>query len=150
NFWIRARLVGGDYGREKVTITTTTISSTVSQQAIVRSSDGIRAPEVVQLHIFYRICKPSVPTYVLTQDSGSIRDQSDANRTGGAIVEAFVPLAVMLGRLSLAPLNPKTAAEVPPECGCTSERAAVTTTPTATTGSDNQSILKDTGRSIFF
>ena len=100
NYWIRARLVGGDFGKEIVTIKTKTISSTETQQTIERSSSGIRAPSVVRLHIAYRLCRSARPEFVLAQDSGSIRDQSDANRTRGAVVEAFVPLAVTLGRLS--------------------------------------------------
>jgi hypothetical protein len=148
DFWIRARLVGGDYGREKVTVTTTT-NGKVSQQTVDRSSEGIRAPQVVKLHIFYRICEPGIPTYVLTQDSGSIRDQSDANRTGGAIVEAFVPLGVMLARLSRATTQAKTSAECLPECRCKSEHvvaAAASPTPAAV---DNTPIPAETGRSIF-
>jgi hypothetical protein len=150
NFWIRARLVGGDYGKEKVTITTTAVSSTVSQQTVDRSSEGIQAPQVVKLNIFYRICKPSIPTHVLSQDSGSIRDQSDANRTGGAIVEAFVPLGVMLGRLSRTTADVKTPAEAPPECGCTSQRTTATTSsPANTSAVDTGAAPQDTGRSIF-
>lgn len=148
NFWIRARLVGGDYGREKVTVTTTT-NGNVSQQTVDRSSEGIRAPQVLKLHIFYRICEPSIPTYVLTQDSGSIRDQSDANRTGGALVEAFVPLGVMLARLSQPATQDKTPAEAPPECGCNSELAVAPAAPATPAGVDSAAIPSDTGRSLF-
>jgi len=90
NHWIRARLVGGDYGQEKITVVTTTNGPT-SEQTVQRSTDGIRAPVVLHLHIAYGLCKPVVPAFVLAADSGSVRDQSDANRAAGAIVEAFVP-----------------------------------------------------------
>ncbi|HET8775151.1 MAG TPA: hypothetical protein VFP80_15220, partial [Thermoanaerobaculia bacterium] len=101
NYWIRARLVGGDYGTEQVTVTTKpgpNPGETV--QTIDRSSQGIRPPSVVKLRIAYRLCKAVRPVFVLAQDSGSVRDQSQANNTGSAVVEAFVPLAVALGRLS--------------------------------------------------
>lgn len=94
NFWIRARLIGGDYGKEQVTVITTG-----QTQTIVRSSSG-RPPSVMRLRISYRLCKAVRPVFVLAQDSGSMRDQSEANRTGGAVVEAFVPLSVTLARLS--------------------------------------------------
>jgi predicted phage baseplate assembly protein len=87
---------------------------------VVRSTDGIRAPSVLKLDISYRIITGILPAYVLARDSGSFRDQSDANRTAGAIVEAFVPLAVMLGRLTNtgATAVAPAAAECPPECQC--------------------------------
>ena len=119
NHWIRARLIGGDYGREKVTVKTSPPDAEgVTQQTVERSSKDIRAPSVVKLHISYQICEGVLPTFVLAKDSGSIRDQSDANRTAGAIVEAFVPLAILLGRLSGAVTTPAEAEECPPECIC--------------------------------
>ncbi len=147
NFWIRARLVGGDFGQEKVTVITTA-SGNVSQQTIERSSEGIRAPQVVKLHIFYRICEPALPKYVLAQDSGSIRDQSDANRTTGAIVEAFVPLAIMLGRLSHD--GPSSSYEdCPPDCQCHCAQGAATGTSTAATPLPTTATQPVSGRALF-
>ncbi|HEX7153695.1 MAG TPA: hypothetical protein VF618_19565 [Thermoanaerobaculia bacterium] len=100
NFWIRARLIGGDYGKEQVTVITTPGPGNGSTQTIDRSSSGVRPPSVVRLRISYRLCKAVRPVFVLAQDSGAMRDQSDANRTTGAVVEAFVPLARALGRLT--------------------------------------------------
>ncbi|MEO8519793.1 MAG: hypothetical protein ABI603_00435 [Acidobacteriota bacterium] len=118
NHWIRARLIGGDYGQETITVVTTATSSTTSAQTVRRSTDGIRAPSVLNLHISYGLCKPAVPTFVLAADSGSTRDQSDANRTSGAVVQAFVPLPALLNRLS--PPAPMT---VSPHDSCASESA---------------------------
>lgn len=100
NYWVRARLIGGDYGRETVTVETEDLGNGKSRQTVDRSTEGIRAPSVARLRIAYSVCKPVQPTFVLVRDSGSVRDQSDANRTPGAMVEAFVPLALLLGRLS--------------------------------------------------
>lgn len=128
NHWIRARLIGGDYGREKVTVTSVTNGNTTTQN-VHRSTDGIRAPSVVRLHISYRLCTAVRPAFVVAQDSGSYRDQSDANSTSGAMVEAFVSLAVMLGRLtstSAAAVTPAAAEECPPDCQCHGALAAGT------------------------
>jgi hypothetical protein len=128
NHWIRARLIGGDYGREKVTVTSVTNGNTTTQN-VHRSTDGIRAPSVLRLHISYRLDTAVRPTFVLAQDSGSYRDQSDANRTSGAMVEAFVSLAVMLGRLSstaAAAVAPAAAEACPPDCQCHGAKAAGT------------------------
>ncbi|NOT62068.1 MAG: hypothetical protein HOP19_17785 [Acidobacteria bacterium] len=115
NHWIRARLIGGDYGKEKVTVK---ISPDGKEQTVERSTEGIRPPSVLKLHLSYAVCREMPPTFVLTQDSGTYRDQSDANRTADAIVEAFVPLAVTLGRLSQAESAADQAEDCLPDCGC--------------------------------
>ena len=150
NHWIRARLIGGDYGRETVTVTTTpTATPGQTEQTITRSSEGIRAPSVVKLHISYRVCEAVLPTYVLARDSGSTRDQSDANRTAGAIVEAFVPLALALGRLSGTASSPHAPDECPPECGCSGDHAVAPSTPGTTIASPAATPPLALGRALF-
>jgi len=122
NPWIRARLIGGDYGREKF-ITTGTITT--------RSTDDIHPPSVVNLTISYQLCTAVSPAFVLTSDSGSLLDQSNANRSSSANVEAFVPLAVTLSRL-LQPTTSGTdpsANPCPPLCNCPGETKAVGAQP---------------------
>jgi hypothetical protein len=154
NFWIRARLIGGDYGKEKVTVTTKPLPSPPNpagstEQTVDRSTEGIRPPSVLKLEISYRVCKPpKLPDYVLAQDSGSIVNQSDANTTGGAIVEAFVPLSLMLGRLSGSVATTTTTPKCPPQCECqkhttTDPNAPVTPAPPA------GPVTLETGRSLF-
>ena len=82
NFWIRARLIGGDYGREKITARTKDLGGGVTEQTVERSPSGIRAPSVVTLSISYRVCTAVQPTFVLAQDSGSIKDQSSRKPHG--------------------------------------------------------------------
>jgi hypothetical protein len=121
NHWIRARLIGGDYGHEEVTVEIDTSDSKKSKQVIHRSTEGIRPPVVVKLHISYGFCDGVLPIFVLAEDSGTVRDQSDANRTKGALVETFVPLALTLGRLTKPVVSTdetKPAAECPPDCDC--------------------------------
>lgn len=103
--WIRARLVGGDYGREKVTVTTTPLPSPPhpagsTEQSVERSTDGIRAPYALDVWVRYAIDEAVVPTYLLTEDSGTLRNQSDANRTPDARIEVFTPLLATLRRLA--------------------------------------------------
>lgn len=140
NFWIRARLVGGDYGQEKVTITSTTTGNK-TEQTIQRSTDGIRAPSVLALRISYALCEPTRPTFVLSQDSGSIRDQSDANLTPGAIVDTFIPLGVALAKMtgeatfastSHASSEPCPAAEPRAGSAASSDRASTTSSASTT------------------
>jgi hypothetical protein len=132
DFWIRARLIGGDYGQEKVTVKTKPLPDGSTEQTVVRSSEGIRAPSVVRLEIFYSICNAVLPEAVLAQDSGTTLDETDANRTGGALVEAFVPLPLALQRLSNAPPSTENTANCLPDCNCRSCVPAATTKDKAT------------------
>ncbi len=99
NFWIRARLIGGDYGREVFAVTATT-NGAVTTQSVTRSTEGVRPPVVVSLEVTYRMHDAVYPDHLLAEDAGTLRNQSDANRTPDAEVEAFVPLAVELARLA--------------------------------------------------
>jgi hypothetical protein len=100
NHWIRARLVGGDYGKEAVTVVSGPGPVTNStKQTVERSSDGIRAPYVLLLEGKYEVCCAVTPAYLLTEDGGGLLDQSDANRTSGAQVALFVPLSRTLAPL---------------------------------------------------
>lgn len=91
--WIRARLVGGDYGQPAVTVTSETSSDgKKTTQTVDRDTDAVRAPLVLGLDVRYEVCCPVKPQYVLTRDNGSLRDQSIANRTGGSQIDFFTPL----------------------------------------------------------
>jgi hypothetical protein len=146
--WIRARLIGGDYGQEEVTVVTTPTSTpNQTKQTIERNADNIRAPNVSRLHVSYAMDRGVLPTFVLSQDSGSIVDQSDANRTQNAIVEAFVPLPVLLGRLSGPGERVDAPDECPRPCDCPGARVAIAA-PRATLRSG--AVAESTGRALFF
>jgi hypothetical protein len=149
NFWTRARLIGGDYGKEKVTVKTKDLGGGVTEQTVERSLEGIRPPSVLKLIVAYAICKEIPPTFVLAQDSGTIRDQSDANRTAGAIVEAFIPLALTLGRLSKNAVSADAPEECPPECSCSKQQPASTETQAGATATTPPTATPETGRSLF-
>ena len=82
------------------------------------------------MRIRYALDTSVYPQSVLTRDSGSWRDQSDANRASGARVEGFVPLSVLTQRLSVASTTAGDAGDA--ACGCADTNDA---TAGATTGS---------------
>jgi hypothetical protein len=90
NYWIRARLIGGDYGKETVTIEQVPVGVAV-KQTITRSFTGV-PPTVANLSVSYVLSTSVSPKHLITEDSQSFRDQSEANRIAGTTVEAFVPL----------------------------------------------------------
>lgn len=110
NYWIRARLVGGDYGPAS-TIVTTTPGANPNEvvHAARRSLTDVHAPELTRLCVQYELNTPNDPAFVLTRDSGTLRDQSEANRAGIG-VQVFTPLAA-----ALAPVERTVAAH--DECG---------------------------------
>lgn len=89
NYWVRARLVGGDYGQEKVVLETD--KDDPKKQTVTRSTEGIHAPFVNALTVSVEVCCPVVPELVLTFDGGGYVDQSAANR-GSLTYPAIVPL----------------------------------------------------------
>jgi hypothetical protein len=123
--WVRARLTGGDYGQEKVVVITTPSPPPpgATQQVVTRSTDGIQPPYALAVWVRYSVDTGIVPTYVRTKDSGSGRDQSVANRTPGALVEAFTPLAVALQRLESQAAA--TGSPCPPDCSCNDSTAGL-------------------------
>jgi hypothetical protein len=152
NFWVRVRLVGGDYGKEEVSFITRPIpNSNDTEQIVIRSTDNIKAPQVLSLRISYSICTEQLPKYVLAEDSGSIVDQSDANRTGGAIVEAFVPVGLMLGRLSAAAAEEEDeeSHDCLPDCDCRKQGSSVNNGPAAAAASLPAPAIPKGGRSLF-
>jgi len=117
NHWIRARLVGGDYGREVVGTIPGTVNG-VNGNIVARSTDDIHAPYVLILQVSYSICNAVLPQFVLTDDSGTTTDQSAANRTPSAIVKAFIPLSESLRALDRAESVDSTAQPDTNDCSC--------------------------------
>jgi hypothetical protein len=95
NSWIRARLVDGDYGSEEVWVE----EDQARGQRIVRRDAGtIRAPVVTRLSVRYSLNREILFAHVLTEDAGTLRDQTAANAVLNATVPIFVHLLADLER----------------------------------------------------
>jgi hypothetical protein len=79
NFWVRARLVGGDYGRETFKIVNDTV---------VAEKSTLRPPRVTRLRIEY-VTEPVPPALCLTFNNLDYLDQTAAARQGGAHFRPF-------------------------------------------------------------
>lgn len=101
NHWIRARLIGGDYGQQSVTTNVIEdANNKVVGYTVERSIDKIHAPYVLTLDVAYEVCCPIPPDFILAEDNGAFRDQTTAGKVADAVVEYFVPLAHALGQLT--------------------------------------------------
>jgi len=92
NFWIRARLVGGDYGRE---------TFKVVNDVVVSEKSTLRPPKVRQLRIAYTVT-PVPPTACLTFNNLDYLDQTAASGSAGAHFRPFerlgdISLTLFLG-----------------------------------------------------
>jgi hypothetical protein len=86
NFWIRARIVGGDYGREQFTFNKDTGEIKVEK-------DPIRPPKINALSISYSVTELKEPQFCLTFNSLNYLDQTAANVTQNKNFFPFVPLS---------------------------------------------------------
>lgn len=86
NYWIRARIVGGDYGREQFTFNQSTGEIKVEK-------DPIRPPKILSLTLSYRVTELIDPQFCLTFNSLNYLDQTAANVTDNKNFFPFVPLS---------------------------------------------------------
>jgi hypothetical protein len=86
NFWIRARIVSGDYGREIITVPPATGGE------IEIDKSGIRPPHVLSISITYKLTEFKDPQICLTLNNLNYLDQTAANITENKNFHPFVPL----------------------------------------------------------
>jgi baseplate J-like protein len=86
NFWIRARIVGGDYGRELFKFNEKTKEITIVK-------DPIRPPRILKLGISYQVTELKQPQFCLTLNSLNYLDQTAANTTPNKNFQPFEPLS---------------------------------------------------------
>ena len=100
NYWIRARLVGGDYGREQITIVELPATPATDQapaqpktSQVKIDKDPIRPPRVKEMGISYKVTEMKDPQFCLTFNNLNYLDQSAANTTADKHFKPFVPLS---------------------------------------------------------
>ncbi|RWO22185.1 hypothetical protein [Mesorhizobium sp.] len=104
-YWIRARLVGGDYGQETYRIGNTSrafaetglqngarIMTQGADDLLIRDPSTIRAPYVAALKVGYQLCCERAPDMVLTLDNGTYVDRTAANLVPNVRYPVFTPL----------------------------------------------------------
>ncbi|MDB5678531.1 baseplate J/gp47 family protein [Sphingomonas bacterium] len=117
NLWIRARLVGGDYGEARTTVSTADAGGK-TEQTVTRDLSAIRAPYVISLKINYCVVEPVKPAIVVTADNLGTIDQTNAN-DAGLPVTIFPTVAQALARQA----QPAAVSNAVPDC-CRIEPAA--------------------------
>lgn len=97
DLWVRARLVGGDYGRPRYEVTSVEEDDTTTQSISVLTGH-MRPPEVSKLIASFADMPPRAPSALVARNNLRDIDQSSANRLNG------VPFTVFQGA-HVAPLG---------------------------------------------
>jgi hypothetical protein len=94
NNWIRARLVGGDYGREVFSIVESVGPPPGNKkiQQLQSTKEGIEPPLIVAMTIAYDLTEQVPPQQCIANNNLSFLDQTAACTTPGRHFEPFVPL----------------------------------------------------------
>lgn len=103
DFWIRARLVGGDYGQPKYIVTTVG-----PEQTITVDKSHMRPPEIARLSAAFHLPAELRPGVLVARNNRNDIDVTDANGVDGARLTAFqgvfqAPLTPHQGDLGLTP-----------------------------------------------
>jgi hypothetical protein len=94
SYWIRARLVGGDYGKESFTLASDMSQQRVGtiEQKLISTKNSIRPPIVNRLTIRYAVESKKDPQQCMTYNNLEYLDQTDACKEEDKHFSPFVQL----------------------------------------------------------
>lgn len=95
-YWVRARLIGGDYGRPTYRVTSVEQGSTTTQTVVVDTSE-LNPPEIVSVEASFSGPDPALPESVLVENNGGLLDQTQAATVPTATFELFQGAAALGG-----------------------------------------------------
>jgi uncharacterized phage protein gp47/JayE len=85
NYWVRARLVGGDYGRETFALSGSTMNATLLFGSpafkLLSTKKTIKPPIISKLELSYDLTEGQYPEKCVTYNNLDYKDQSDACKT---------------------------------------------------------------------
>ncbi len=100
NYWIRARIVGGDYGKEmfavaqpkKLRVYTSITTGMQAALQLISSKSSVRPPLVNRLTISYSLETEQLPRQTVAFNNLGFLNHTEASRTHGKYFAPFVPL----------------------------------------------------------
>ena len=101
DYWIRARLVGGDYGRAKYVVTTTEVTDVpeITTQSITVDTTELSAPEILAIEACFKMTGTVEPQRVLTENNRAVLDQTQASAATSAQFALFESAAAIDAKL---------------------------------------------------
>ena len=88
DYWIRARLVGGDYGRPSYVVRQET-SGGVTEQTVVVDTSELRPPEILAIEATFASPPGLPPEVLLVENNADVVDQTQAAAVASASFELF-------------------------------------------------------------
>ncbi|MFC8130883.1 hypothetical protein [Streptomyces sp. NPDC057302] len=105
DYWIRARLIGGDYGRAKYIVQETTPGGIRTQTVTVDTTD-LHPPEILAIEAAFVLSDRIPPQIVLVENNLDVLDQTAAAATDAARFDLFQgSSALTVGRALFAGLT---------------------------------------------
>jgi len=98
DYWVRARLIGGDYGSVKyiVNVEHDSNNNPVKQEIDVDRS-GLQPPEILSVDVSFTISEKIDPEFVLTYNNLTFRNQTQASASPDASFEILEGVAAING-----------------------------------------------------
>ena len=89
DYWIRARLVGGDYGRAKYIVTERPEDNGVTSQSIQVDTSDLNPPEILRIEAAFKL-DASIPAQkILAENNLTILDQTQSSQVDGSQFAVF-------------------------------------------------------------
>ena len=88
DYWIRARLVGGDYGRPQFKVVSDDDNGTITQTINVDTSK-LQPPEITRINASFTMDELGLPELVLVKNNLDLRNQTQAMQVTDAEIELF-------------------------------------------------------------
>ena len=104
NYWIRANLIGGNYGSARYVVTTTTPDLThpeTTTQTITIDRSNLHPPEILSIEATFELQEEVAPELVLVENNGAILNQTQAAAEAQASFELFEGLLAIADALEL-------------------------------------------------
>ena len=106
NYWIKARIIAGGYGKETLIFNTNDIKSDhkssiendnnvskqIPKQELIIIKDSIKPPIIKKLTISYELLTSKYPKKCITYNNLEYLDQTDANRLKNKLFQPFIQL----------------------------------------------------------
>jgi hypothetical protein len=97
DYWIRARLIGGDYGQPSFLIDPTPVKpgGLVVDQKITIDRSNVHPPEIVSIKASFKLKRQIAPELTLTCNNLELINQTAAAATKGAVFDLFAAAATL-------------------------------------------------------
>lgn len=90
DYWIRARLIGGDYGHAKYIVKTEGATQTITVD-----TSALHPPEILSVTAMFKLADPAPAQIVLADNNGGVLDQTQAAAEKNAEFELFEGLLAL-------------------------------------------------------